>query len=128
MASGSLATSRPRTRISPWSGTTNPSNALSIVLLPAPFGPSRPTAPAAKPVLTSRKAVLRPYVTVTRSSVTTGAVSAIPFAIRRHGPERSASQSSAQSQRIRPFAHEADDVGDVLLERQAEQLGAGDEI
>ena len=31
----------------PRSGLTNPSSALSIVLLPAPFGPSRPTAPRA---------------------------------------------------------------------------------
>ena len=30
----------------PRSGTTKPSSALIIVLLPAPFGPSRPTAPA----------------------------------------------------------------------------------
>ena len=30
----------------PSSGLTKPSSALSIVLLPAPLGPSRPTAPA----------------------------------------------------------------------------------
>ncbi len=33
-------------------GFTKPSSALSIVLLPAPFGPSRPTAPRAKRALT----------------------------------------------------------------------------
>ena len=44
----------------------NPSSALIIVLLPAPFGPSRPTAPAANDAVTSASAWLRPYVTVTR--------------------------------------------------------------
>ncbi len=33
-------------------GLMKPSSALSIVLLPAPFGPSRPTAPRAKRALT----------------------------------------------------------------------------
>ena len=42
------ATSSPSTRHrARWSGLTKPSSALSIVLLPAPFGPSRPTAPRA---------------------------------------------------------------------------------
>ena len=31
----------------PWSGFTKPSRDLSIVLLPAPLGPSSPTAPFA---------------------------------------------------------------------------------
>src|SRR2546428_210225 len=48
-----------------------PSSALIIVLLPAPFGPSSPTAPGANAAVTSRSASLRPYLTVTTSSVTT---------------------------------------------------------
>src|SRR5688572_4299834 len=50
---------------------TNPSSALIIVLLPAPFGPRRPTAPGGNAALTSRKAKPRPYLTLTRSSWTT---------------------------------------------------------
>ena len=42
------ATSSPSTVIRPSVGFTKPSSALSIVLLPAPLGPSRPTAPRAK--------------------------------------------------------------------------------
>ena len=38
------------------SGTTKPSSALIIVLLPAPFGPSRPTAPGGNVAVTSRSA------------------------------------------------------------------------
>ena len=41
----------------------NPSSDLSIVLLPAPLGPSRPTAPAANDEVTSRSARFLPYVT-----------------------------------------------------------------
>ena len=52
IARGSLATSMPNTRICPLVGFTNPSSALSIVLLPAPLGPSSPTAPFAKLALT----------------------------------------------------------------------------
>ena len=37
----------------PWLGATNPSSALIIVLLPAPFGPSSPTAPGRNVVVTS---------------------------------------------------------------------------
>ena len=47
------ATSSPSTVMRPSDGLTNPSSALSIVLLPAPFGPSSPTAPRAKRALTS---------------------------------------------------------------------------
>jgi hypothetical protein len=53
---GASATSRPSTRISPWFGFTNPRSDFSKVLLPAPLGPSRPTAPLANDVLTSRSA------------------------------------------------------------------------
>src|SRR5437867_10696993 len=62
-----------------------PSSALIIVLLPAPFGPSSPTAPAANDEVTSRRAVLRPYITVTVSSVTTGAISGINTLYGFHG-------------------------------------------
>ena len=57
-------------------GLTNPSSALSIVLFPAPFGPSRPIAPAGNWAVTSRSARFLPYSTVTASSVTTGPVGA----------------------------------------------------
>ena len=36
----------------PWFGLTKPSSDLSMVLLPAPFGPSRPTAPRANRAVT----------------------------------------------------------------------------
>src|SRR5438128_6437414 len=62
-----------------------PSSALIIVLLPAPFGPSSPTAPAANDEVTSRRAILRPYITVTVSSVTTGAISGINTLYGFHG-------------------------------------------
>src|SRR6187200_3096738 len=48
----------------------NPSSALIIVLLPAPLGPSRPTAPTGNKALTSASARFFPYSTVTLSSVT----------------------------------------------------------
>ncbi|OLB63323.1 MAG: hypothetical protein AUI11_01915 [Acidobacteria bacterium 13_2_20CM_2_66_4] len=50
-----------------------PSSDLIIVLFPAPFGPSSPTAPPANAAVTSRSAAFLPYITVTVSSVTTGA-------------------------------------------------------
>src|SRR6266542_627330 len=59
-----------------------PSSALIIVLLPAPFGPSSPTAPAANDEVTSRSASWRPYETLTVSSVTTGSDSGITYVIR----------------------------------------------
>src|SRR6476619_5266732 len=72
------------------SATRKPSSDLIIVLLPAPFGPSSPTAPDGNAALTSRSAACRPYATVTLSSVTVGAavagpVSTIHLDIRR-GP------------------------------------------
>jgi len=42
----------------PTVGVRKPSSDLSIVLLPAPFGPSRPTAPSGNLTLTSRRARL----------------------------------------------------------------------
>ncbi len=73
MSSAEVATSSPSTRICPSDGTTKPSRALSIVLFPAPFGPSRPTAPDGNAADTSRRAVCRPYITVTPRSSTTEA-------------------------------------------------------
>src|SRR5258708_7259986 len=96
-----------------------PSSAFSMVLLPAPFGPSRPTAPAANDEVTSRSARFFPYVTVTLSSVTTGAPSVIQSLIRRD-----ASQRSSQPELVGLLAHERDRVGDVLLECQPERRGA----
>src|SRR5215470_4386097 len=107
----------------PCSGTMKPSSDLIIVLLPAPFGPSSPTAPAANDDVTSRSARFLPYATVTPSRVTTGAASGITFYIRSAG-----SQRSSQPELVGALAHEPDDVGDVLLERNAEQRRAVDEI
>src|SRR5439155_722179 len=70
MSSGAAATSRPSTCMRPAVGTTNPSSALIIVLLPAPFGPSSPTAPFANDAVTSRSATLLPYATVTLARAT----------------------------------------------------------
>src|SRR3954469_3783916 len=119
MSSGDSATSRPRTRRRPRSGTMNPSSDLIIVLLPAPLGPSSPTAPAANDDVTSRSARFFPYVTVTPSSVTTGSPSAIHFLIRKE-----ASQRSSKSELVSLLPHEADRVRDVLLEGETEQRGA----
>src|SRR5580765_8090399 len=108
MSSGDSATSRPSTRSRPRSGTMNPSSDFSIVLLPAPFGPSRPTAPAANDDVTSRSARFLPYVTVTPSSVTTGSPSAMQFDIRTGGPKRSALQRAPQPEVVGLLAHEPD--------------------
>src|SRR5512138_2553338 len=76
ISTGDVATSSPSTRIRPRVGTTNPSSDLIIVLLPAPFGPSNPTAPLANVVVTSLSALFdRPYSTVTFSRETTASVS-----------------------------------------------------
>src|SRR5581483_8190051 len=122
MSSGAAATSIPSTCIRPRSGATNPSSDFSSVLLPAPFGPSRPTAPPAKAAVTSRSAALRPYRTVTPSSVTT-AVSAIHCLIRSVPLQR-----SSQAEDVRLLAHRHDHVGDVLVERKPQELGARDEV
>src|SRR5688500_9696446 len=50
-----------------------PSSDLIIVLLPAPFGPSRPTAPSGNVALTSASARFVPYSTVRPSRVTAAA-------------------------------------------------------
>mgnify|MGYP003693554019 CR=1 FL=1 len=42
----------------PLEGVRNPSNALSIVLLPAPFGPRRPTRPRPNAAVTLLSATL----------------------------------------------------------------------
>ena len=44
----------------PLSGITNPSSDLSSVLLPAPFGPSKPTAPGRNEAVTSLSAQALP--------------------------------------------------------------------
>src|SRR5262245_7040193 len=78
ISTGDVATSSPSTRIRPRVGTTKPSSDLIMVLLPAPFGPSSPTAPRTNVVVTSLSARLdRPYNTVTFSSDTTGSASDI---------------------------------------------------
>src|SRR5215471_4637440 len=76
ISTGDVATSSPSTRIRPFAGTTKPSSDLIIVLLPAPFGPSSPTAPRTNVVETSLSARFDlPYSTVTFSSETTASVS-----------------------------------------------------
>src|SRR5438034_236863 len=97
----------------------NPSNVLMSVLLPAPLGPSRPTAPGANAVVTYAKNAAQ--VTVTFSSVTTDVESGIRFDIRSRGPKRSGRlQCSLQTQRVGALAHESDHIRDVLFERQTE--------
>ena len=49
-----------------------PSSVLSSVLLPAPFGPSRPTAPGGNEAVTSCRARCLPYKTVRLLMMTTG--------------------------------------------------------
>ena len=57
---GAAATSSPSTRIQPPSGRTIPRSDLNIVLLPAPFGPSSPTAPGGNAHVTCFSACWRP--------------------------------------------------------------------
>src|SRR3954464_4465000 len=102
ISSGEVRTSRSSTFISPRSGGTSPSSALIIVLLPAPFGPSKPTAPPGNVAVTSRSAHCAPYFTLTLASET--------VTIRR-SDTRSAGEGSAQAEGVGLFAHEEDDVG-----------------
>src|SRR3954453_20934990 len=131
----------------PPSGTMKPSKALIIVLLPAPFGPSSPTAPAANELVTSRSAGCAPYMTVTPSSVTTGPGSVIGTrtgalasdtgteSYTKASPQKVRSRRavvpsevSAQAKRVGLFAHESDDIGDMPVERQSKQFGSGAQV
>ena len=114
-------------RAVPAFGGMNPSSALSIVLLPAPFGPSRPTAPAGK----------------RRGDVAQGGVLAVHDAdvieddgrVRHQGlssyglrndirSQAGPGSRALQPQLVGALAQERDHVGDVLIERQANLLGA----
>ena len=77
ISSGEVVTSSPSTRIAPSLGLMKPSRLLIIVLLPAPLGPSRPTAPGRKLALTSRSAQALPYATLTPCRVTTASVEGV---------------------------------------------------
>src|SRR4029450_103449 len=91
-----VVTSRPSTRMRPLEGVRNPSNALSIVLLPAPFGPRRPTAPRPNDAVTLLRATAFPYATLTASSATTGSGPDIQMLIRLRATTRSQRRSLAQ--------------------------------
>src|SRR5215217_500048 len=58
---GFLRTGCPSTRTSPREGASSPASILSTVVLPAPFGPSRPVMPAPTSKETSFTATTSPY-------------------------------------------------------------------
>src|SRR5665811_838062 len=57
---GRVRGSTPRRRTNPSEGRTRPVSMRSNVVLPAPFGPSRPVTPGPKPQLTSETATFCP--------------------------------------------------------------------
>src|SRR4029077_16721202 len=98
ISTGDAATSSPSTRIRPCVGTTKPSSDLIIVLLPAPFGPSSPTAPRTNVVVTSLSARLDPYSTVTFSSETTASASDMVSRYTDRQPEKVHARASLEDQ------------------------------
>src|SRR6185503_7136473 len=121
----------------PCAGLMNPSSVLSNVLFPAPFGPSRPTAPALKRADTSFSARFAPKRTVTASRCTTGASVddrcgsrvAMTLLVSKSYPIRSVeSQRSAQTERVGALAHERDHIRDVLIERKSDFFRAFSQI
>ena len=83
-APGSRVTSTPRTEIDPSSGWRSPSSISTVVVLPAPFGPSRPnTSPAATSKLTPSTALMSPYVLWTSSTRMTGTATVVVVVIGR---------------------------------------------
>src|SRR5579864_4270791 len=126
----------------------NPSSDLRSVLLPAPFGPKRPTAPFGKTALTSRRARFEPYATVTWSSATAASITGPPtrwptgaspytkssglwFGAeqrRVRSPAPPDSERPSQAEHIGRGAEVPNDVGDVGVERQANFLSALDQI
>ena len=181
ISSGRSATSRPSTVMRPLSGLTKPSSVLISVLLPAPFGPSSPTAPARNCADTSLQ---RPVLAVADADLVavddgdrgierpvgagprrvSGGGDDCPARRLRHAlkyTERVPGcslgawapsqdllasqflqqepadarwglapdlQRPSQPERVGVLAHERDDVGDVLIERQPDLLGAGLEV
>src|SRR5438874_1415038 len=114
-----VATSSPSTRMLPLSGLMRPSSAFSMVLLPAPFGPSSPTAPAGNSADTPESAHCLPNTTLTPSSVAANGV-AVSGITELYGKTRDRVQSIVhrlEAEGVCLFAHEADNVGDVLVER-----------
>src|SRR5512146_589253 len=120
---GESATLRSSTRIAPRVGARKPRSDLSSVLFPAPFGPSRPTAPRGNTAVTSARAGFRPYDTVTLLRSTTRSdevASGMQLGIRESWLER-----SLQPQVLRPLAHREDHGRDVVRERHVQRFGAG---
>ena len=118
---------------------TKPSSALSIVLLPAPFGPSSPTAPCANVAVTFLQRLVVAVDDGDAVERDDGVARLRPASL--HGAQLrksvvgvstelvlAASQRSAEAQRVGLLAHERDHVGDVLIERKPELLGAAAQI
>src|SRR5436190_5477050 len=113
-----------------------PSSALSIVLLPAPFGPRSPTAPFGNCALTSRSARFFPYSTVTRSSWTAGATDEFTgttlYGTRGSGFRVQGFhvlvQVPPQPKRVGAFPEEPDHICNVLVEGQAQFFSALAEV
>src|SRR5437868_1337172 len=90
-----------------------------MVLLPAPLGPSSPTAPPGNVAVTSRSASCRPYFTLTFWSSTVTI---------RESDTRLRGEGSAKAEGVGLCAHEPDHVADVLLDRQAQLLGSFSQV
>src|SRR5205809_1597350 len=75
--SGSRTASTPRTRTSPRSGSRRPSRTSTVVVLPAPLGPSRPKiVPAWTSKLTPSTARVSPYALCSPATRMTGSAAA----------------------------------------------------
>src|SRR4051794_12398832 len=80
-SSARVATSTPRTIACPPSGARSPSRISTVVVLPAPFGPSRPKiSPAATWKSMPSTATMSPYRLISPRTSTTGPVGADPVA------------------------------------------------
>src|SRR4051794_21318707 len=88
---GSAVTSIPQTSMVPSVGFDNPSNRRNIVVLPAPFAPTRPTSPRGNLIERSSRAVTPGYRLVR------------PL-MRRSVSESTTSESLARHERSRPRA------------------------
>src|SRR5688500_3948766 len=102
ISSGFRATLSPSTSALPAAGRINPSSVLMSVVLPAPFGPSRPTHPSGTSTLKSETAVFDPYLTVMFDMVATGMeASGGPLQIRSRISYYTQPQSVSQIHRTR---------------------------
>src|SRR5262245_58473649 len=128
----------PSTRPPPAAGCSSPSSVLISVLLPAPLGPSSPTAPPSTATDTLSSAVRAPYFTVSPLSSMMGPPAAgVMAALFRSGPRsfhdsRAAAAPAAQRPQARQApealeAHEHPLVDQPRVRRQharPERVGA----